>query len=128
MEIQFVSENATQSVETRERVASAMQMVGIKWGKSKPVELKHTHLICIIFCVHTVHCRHTLCTNDCFWAASTVFAIDDNHLPFAIIDANLFWCRRNGDTKDMSNQDFPVDAEVKENRTALLFSSSFGCC
>lgn len=92
--------------------------------KSEPVELKHAHLICIIFCVHCTLHTDTHCTNDCFWAASTVFAIDDNHLPFAIIDANLFWCRQNGDTKDMSNQDFPFDTEVKE--TDLLFSVSFG--
>lgn len=34
--------------------------------------------------------------------------------PFAIIDANLFWCHRNDDMKDMSNQDFPRDTEAKK--------------
>lgn len=119
------------SIETSERerescVCNAND-IGIKWGKSEPVWIE-THSFNMHYILCTLYVAYTHCTNDCFWAASTAFAIDDNHLPFAIIDANLFWCRRNGDAKDMSNQDFPFDAVVKENRSALLIFPSFGCC
>lgn len=54
------------------------------------------------------------------WYAFNI-AIDDSHLPFAVIDANLFWCHRNGDTEDMRNHDFPYRYRRKENRFIFIF-------
>lgn len=44
--------------------------IGIKWNKNKPVELKHTHLICIIFCIHCTLYKRLLLSRShsfCHW-------------------------------------------------------------
>lgn len=54
-----------------------MQMVDVKWKKNKPVELEHTHLICIIFLYKRF--RLSRIRSLCHWWQ-----------PFAI---RCYWCQ-----------------------------------